>query len=357
MASSRMIVTRKRPVFMSHICSKCGFPVISIVPIEAEAQKTYTFSQDKASQIAAETADDAIRKEIARIESCKNTKSVLVGKKSGSSMIAPGHFCSSSFSGFQTPCPFCSNLEPWQSISSNKSILELQDENFPIVFTDAQKAEAWAHGRVKDAVESIIKENESQEAKDKATKNAILANARMEKLSLICDQIPERSIIRQLEKEQNELSNRKQHLGILDFSGKKDVKTRLDVIGLKLVDLRKELALKEAPILDELLESILIKMASQIAAFGSPNEIMSKRSGDTFVFYYSVYNIPQALIEEFEKPIMEDTSVDLAMGTSRTNKVQETENEIKAHPLFCRKCGNKLVENSIFCSKCGTRVE
>ena len=24
--------------------------------------------------------------------------------------------------------------------------------------------------------------------------------------------------------------------------------------------------------------------------------------------------------------------------------------------LFCRKCGNKLMENSAFCNKCGTKI-
>lgn len=117
MSSSRMIATRKRPVFMAHICSECGFPVISIVQIEAEAQKSYSFFQEKAAQIASETADNAINEEISRIEACKNSRSVLTGKRSGSSMIAPGHFCSASFSGFQTSCPFCSNIEPWQSVA------------------------------------------------------------------------------------------------------------------------------------------------------------------------------------------------------------------------------------------------
>ena len=146
MASSRMIATRKRPVFMSHICSKCGFPMISVVQIESEAQKTYTFSQEKASQIASDTAENAIEDEIRRIESCRRDRVVLVGKLKKGSMISPGYFCDASFSGHQTRCPYCGNLEPWKGASVKKDVstmeaalkkLSQQEEKYTAELNDA----------------------------------------------------------------------------------------------------------------------------------------------------------------------------------------------------------------------------
>ena len=75
MGNSRMVAIRDQDVFMVHTCSKCGFPMITVVQISAEAQKEYIFSQAKASKIANETAENAIYEEISRIESCYNTKS------------------------------------------------------------------------------------------------------------------------------------------------------------------------------------------------------------------------------------------------------------------------------------------
>lgn len=133
MASSRMIATRKRGVFMVHICSECGFPMITVVQIESESEKTYTFSQSIASQIASDTAENAITDEIKRIESCYNTKTQLVGKQKGSGMISPGYFCTSSFSGYVSQCPKCLNVEPWKSSSSKKKMDDLERDNFPVV--------------------------------------------------------------------------------------------------------------------------------------------------------------------------------------------------------------------------------
>ena len=145
MGSPRMIATRKQAVFMSHVCSKCAFPLISVVRIESESQKSYTFSQDKASKIASNTAENAIEDEIHRIESCRKDRTVLVGKLKKGSMISPGYFCDSSFTGHQTRCPYCGNLEPWKGSSPDgKTFDELADANFPVVFKDANDAENWA---------------------------------------------------------------------------------------------------------------------------------------------------------------------------------------------------------------------
>ena len=89
MASSRMIVTKKRGVFMAHVCSGCGFPRVTAVLIEATAEKSYSISRSYAEQIASETAENAIQAEIKAIDTCYSTRQPLVGSHKGNGMISP----------------------------------------------------------------------------------------------------------------------------------------------------------------------------------------------------------------------------------------------------------------------------
>ncbi len=140
---------------MAHICSGCGFPIISIVEIEAVAQKTYAFMQSKAEQIASQTANDAIENNICRIESCRSTKIPLAEKVEEEDISYLGCFCDSSILGLAAICPCCGNVEPWQpskSVLPQKKMSDLEEKNFPIVFREGGKAERWA----KDYVANLI---------------------------------------------------------------------------------------------------------------------------------------------------------------------------------------------------------
>ncbi len=352
MASSRMIATRKRPVFMSHICSKCGFPMISVLQIESEAQKTYTFSQERASQIASDTAENAIEDEIRRIESCRRDRVVLVGKLKKGSMISPGYFCNASFSGHQTRCPYCGNLEPWKGASLNgKTIDQLADDNFPVVFKDANDAENWATSRVNDLIEAINNQRQNAAAVRNSISSVLSIRRNLEKYLELSASIPEKDQLTQLKNQLTNLEMRKGQLGILDLKGKKEIGSAIKITELKIADISKVIAMKDAPYLEKIQANRYNLLCTQAVAFGCTNQIVPIRNGNAFSYQYVANDIP----EEFLIGANEDAAERIA-EPEMCEKTQEANVAQTSTPLFCRKCGYKLLPDSVFCTKCGSRV-
>lgn len=352
MASSRMIATRKRSVFMSHICSKCGFPLISVVQIESEAQKTYTFLQEKASQIASETAENAIEDEIHRIESCRRDRVVLVGKLKKGSMISPGYFCDASFSGHQTRCPYCGNLEPWKGSSPNgKTINQLADDHFPVVFKDANDAENWAKGRVNDLIQTINNQRQNADAVRNSISSVLSIRRNLENYLELSASIPEKDQLTQLKNQLKNLQKRKNQLGILDLKGKKEVGLAIKMTELKIADLSQIVVTKDAPYLDQILANRQNLLYAQAVAFGCTDTITVIQNGNAFSYQYTANDIP----EEFLTRANEDAAERIA-EPEMCEETQKTNVEQAPIPLFCRKCGYKLLPDSAFCTKCGARV-
>lgn len=356
MSSSRVIATRKRAVYMAHICSKCGFPMISIVQIQAEAQKTYSFSQSKASQIAGSTAENAINEEIRRIESCRQTKSVLVGKRNESSMISPGYFCESSFIGHQTHCPFCFNIEPWKVPSTSTPMSELKDEHFPVVFASAAEAEGWARDYITGMLSSLRDVANSNAVED-AKKEAVEALFKFRRLSQMIDELPERGQVQQMEAQLAELRQRKAKLGILDIKGKKVMGNHIKEMRQRLEDAQKTLTEKESPLFDEAINEKRTLMFSRAVAFGCKDGIASSNLKNAYIFYFVPNDIPESVIDEF-KPFLAQTAVDSVDSAVLSVDSDSVTTEPEAEAIVCcRKCGNKLLPGSIFCSRCGGKVE
>lgn len=355
MSSPRMIATRKCGVFMAHVCSECGFPMITIVQIEAEAQKSYTFSQSKAEQIASETAENAIHDEIERIESCYSTKSVLVGKQKGSGMISPGYFCTSSFSGHISQCPKCSNVEPWKVASSKKNLSELNKNNFPTVFTDPDAAEKWAFDVVKNMAAECMKKHEDetavQEAIEKVIDSKIKINAWLKEMNSIPEE-PERD---RLKEELSNAEKLKSQLGILDFKNRKTVSERINILKLQIKDLDGIIDKKVTPIAERMVKLGNELLITQSIAFGCTDDVLSKKSGNAFSYFISPNDIPNDILKRIENSNESTTQ-------SVTDPQEESASESKAYfdvekPVFCRKCGYKLLADSTFCTKCGAKVE
>lgn len=342
MASSRMIATRKCSVFMAHICSKCEFPLISVVQIDAEAQKTYILSQKKAGRMASNMAEDAIEDEICRIESCRMNREVLTGKAKKRSMISPGYFCDVSFYGHQTKCPYCNNLEPWKGSSSEgKSIDELADDNFPIVFEDANAAENWAKGRVNELIQSINSRRQDADAVRNSIPRVLSIRRNLVKYSELSASIPEKIQLTQLKNQLINLETRKDQLGILDLKGKKELDLAIKATELKIADMSRLIAIKDAPYLEQIQVNRYSLLRAQAVAFGCTNQIVSIRNGNALSYLYATNDIPSEFLtgmnEDEEKPEMCEE-----MQTSAIS--------------FCRKCGYKLLPDSVFCTKCGSRV-
>lgn len=351
MGNSWMIATRKRDVFMAHICSECGFPMITVVQIEAEAQKTYVFSQSKAGQIASETAENAIREEMMRIESCYSTNQVLVGTHKGNGMIAPGHFCTSSFRGYASRCPRCLNIEPWKSNAAKKRMNELNKENFPTVFADADKAESWAFSIVRKLVAEILKKREDNSAVGEAIERVIESKIRLEMLREDLDSIPETFDRDRLKTELANAEKLKLQLGILDFKNKRIVNERINIIKLQIKDLSEIIEKKETPIADRIIELENELLFTQSIAFGCSDGVLSKKRGNAFSYFFSPNDIPDHITSKIEhhngdtvKTVLEPQEEALPV------------NEDIEKPVFCRKCGYKLLADSAFCTKCGAKV-
>lgn len=354
--NSRIIATRKRKVFMAHICSKCGFPVISVVQLEAKAQKTYAFSQSKAMQIAGSTAENAINKEICRIESCWQTKELLIGKLEESSMISPGYFCESSFSGHQTRCPFCLNIEPWKSSSATVPMRALKYEHFPTVFMDAAKAEQWASDYVKSMLNSFSEKATNLAVLEKVKKDAVETHFKFRELLQIMDNLPERSQVEQMKAQLLELRQRKKQLGLLDFKKKSVVTNHINEIELRLEDSKKMLAQKESPLTDQISRIKKRLMVVQAIAFGYKDKVVSSQLNNAFVYLFVPNNIPQAAIDKYGLPGVTDASTVSPSSSPINPEPAEVKSET-GMAVYCRKCGCKLLPESLFCSKCGTKVE
>lgn len=269
MSSPRIIITKKQPVFMGHVCSLCGCPVVSSVLIEAEAQRSYTFSESKAERIARDTADVAICDEIRRIEKCQVSRSVLVSKVPKSSMIEPGWFCNSHISGFDYPCPNCGNMEPWQIEDTNRNrIQELEDKSFPSIFLEYKESENWAISYNQSIITQIgtIRENADRVALAESEVSKLLAE--IENIKKQRDSIPELGQIITMEKEQKWLMEKIKEAGLFNFGEKKAIKERLNVLSICIDELNSVLKRKQNSLDQQIAKRKRMLHQSQRIAYG-----------------------------------------------------------------------------------------
>ncbi len=355
MASSRMIATRRQGVFMAHICSVCGFPTISVVQIEAEAEKTYTFSQSKAEAIASETADNAINEEIWRIESCYKSKQPLVGKQKGSGMIAPGHFCTSSFSGFASCCPSCLSIEPWQSATSKKKMDELTKENFPVVFKDANKAEQWTFDKVREMVAQIAAKREDALAVEQAINEFKEVKAQILIWAHEMHTLPEQAEYDRLNDELAVAKKQKASLGLFDFKLKKTVGEKIKMLEPIVKRRKEDLDKKVEPIARRIVDTGNQLRTTQAIAFGFTDDILSKENGNAFSYFFSPNEAPDDIMEEIENYVEQAKSGKQPTFAPKATPVAAPVCSDEA--VFCRKCGFKLLPDSTFCTKCGSVID
>ena len=340
---------------MAHICSECGFPMVTVVQIEAEAQKTYTFSQSKAERIASETAENAINEEIRRIEACYHTKQPLVGKQKGSGMIAPGHFCTSSFSGFASYCPKCLSVEPWKSTAAKRKMDELEKDNFPIVFKDADEAERWAFDKVRSMISAIETKRENANEIERAINEVKQAKTNILVWTHQMNTLPEQADYDRLNEELSVAKKQKASLGLLDFKAKKSVSERIKALEPQVKVLKDTLDKKIEPIARQIVTEGNKLLTTQAIAFGYTDDILSKQNGQAFSYFFSPVDIPDDIMAEIE------AYVENALNGNKNisePKVSRTEEPISCEEaVYCRKCGFKLLPGSTFCTKCGSKVD
>lgn len=355
MSSSRMISTIRQGVFMAHICSECGFPMITIVQIEAEAEKSYTFSQSKAERIANETAKNAINEEIRRIEACYHTKQPLVGKQKGSGMIAPGHFCTSSISGFVSYCPKCSSIEPWKTTASKKKMDELEKDNFPIVFKDADEAERWAFDKVESMISVIETRRQDTFEIERAVNDVKQAKTNILVWVHQMNTLPEQTDYDRLNEELSVAKKQKASLGLLDFKAKNSISKHIKTLESQVEALKDTLDKKMEPIARQIVTEGNKLLTTQAIAFGYTDDILSKQNGQAFSYFFSPVDIPDDIMTEIETYVENALSGNKNISDHKVSHVEEPVSCEEA--IYCRKCGFKLLSGSTFCSKCGSKVD
>jgi len=165
-------------------------------------------------------------------------------------------------------------------------------------------------------------------------------------------EIPE---LKDSEKIKNELQQyriRKKQLGLLDFKGKKEVNSSIKILELKLEDVNKIISRKMKPINDNIKREQEELLHNQAIAFGLTGNIVVKKQGMSFSYFYEPNRIPEELILTPSKDDLteEENSVVINEPNEQSEKRHDKIN-------FCRKCGFKLIPDSAFCTKCGSKVD
>ena len=86
-----------------------------------------------------------------------------------------------------------------------------------------------------------------------------------------------------------------------------------------------------------------------------------------FIFYIGVYFVAKKLCEKWDQrkhkgdsaesddSVQTQSEQENAIESIHNSGVEETVSDINKI-CFCRKCGEKLIDNSRFCRKCGTEI-
>ena len=273
-------------------------------------------------------------------------------------MISPGYFCTASFKGFATRCPQCLNIEPWKSSESQIKINELSKENFPIVFTDPQKAETWAIDIVKEIEGSINKSREIPSVVEDAIEKVIDLKLKINRWTKEIESIPEIIDRDELMIELSNAEKLKTKLGIFDLKNRKVLNKKIEALNSQTKYLNSVIEKKKTPIMEKVISADNELLITQSIAFGCSAEVASRKTGNAISYFPAPNNISDEINVKIEKLERSDESICGRRLAPQTDNVHKKETNLENNrPHFCRKCGYKLLDNSNFCSKCGAKVE
>lgn len=349
--SSTLTLTKKSNVYMSHICSSCGFPVITVVEVVAEAQQTYTFSRTEAEKSVNQMAENSIVSSMHDIEACKHSLSVVSGKKKRA-ISGGGYCCYSSFNGYISPCSHCLNYEPWISPNSPIPMSQLKPENFPTVYKTAQAAEKWAYEYLDKMMKEIEEKRADETVVESATQNAFASVDRVSSINKELESIKELGDKKILEKQLGELELQNSKVGILDLKNKIDINSKIKDTKLKLSYINKVINDKTAPLNSKLIAEKLFLKNSQALAFGCTGKVKIAKSGLTYCYFPETKIMPDDLMERIK-----NFDKDKNSGAESAEKQKEKQTASPDAAIFCSNCGFKLITGSVFCTKCGAKVE
>ena len=81
----------------------------------------------------------------------------------------------------------------------------------------------------------------------------------------------------------------------------------------------------------------------------------SASSGGAYILWTWVFS-KSGLNKLEERKVLEGSQSEQMPSIKSEQQASPAQPVVISQPRFCRKCGNKLIENSRFCSKCGTSV-
>lgn len=346
MSTPYIVLTKKQPVIIGYVCSRCKNPIIATVTAQAEATRHYSFSRTMAEEQAEQDAEKAILFEINRIEKCKDEHTALDVVINKPSRLAYGHWCESKLVGINTHCPNCLNLEPWQFFMP-LGIGKLEEQNFPIVFAKIEEAEHWAHKKVDEIIQSM---DDSNVGSDDLKKECAFLYVRIQNLTQKRETLPEKSERDNLTAQKETQEEEKKKLGLFDFKGRKIVKRKIDDLFSQIQEISSIIREKEKSLSEDIHACQMRLQSIQPLAYGYTGKKLMKKRFRSIVFMAQ----PRAISQESIEIYRSRTTI-----TPQKVPVQESEQlppEVETSNIFCRKCGFKLLSNSKFCSKCGCEI-
>lgn len=299
MAHTTIFLTRERKVFVGHVCSKCGFPVVSVVTMKIEAQQSYMAFREKAEKKVQEAAEMAVEDEIQFIGTSAKVEP-LTGKERS---IGGGYgesYCKMSFKGHDSKCPYCSNIERWQIKGGKgkdylKDISNLKEENFPSVFKTIEEVDIWAESQISKIVNKINEQRNRETNLSQHVSNAIESYRNVLTWRKELGAIPESEYIKNLGTQIETLKSRKSSLGVFNFSEKKEINEQIKTIETNLNNITKVFDEKVSSLKKKLSEEEYKLLYAQAYAFGCSERIRVMNQGDTFVYLFEPYPMPEQM--------------------------------------------------------------
>ena len=298
MAGGTVTVTGRQSIVVGHQCSECGFPVLMIINVDLKASKQYTFSSGKASEEARNALEVGIKGVYAGIDRIRNTKRVITEIEENNYSLEWGFFRTIKFYGADARCPYCSNIEPWQSDSSTRKMNDLSEDSFPKAFNDSKAASVWAALKVKEMTGEIEKTRENADLVQKAVKDAETSEERMKDLKAELASVPELQTKADVISTMEKLKEEQNKLGRFELKKKGEIKHQLKELGKQIETLEKVIKEKADPISQRLNEEERKRRLSLATAYGCRDEVASKHLNNSFVFFYEPKDSTEAVKEE-----------------------------------------------------------
>lgn len=376
MSSPKLNLNSEFLVHLFHVCSGCGFPVVSTAKILVSAQKATTLNTPEgARQILKKTTATAVQSAIDMINRCRKDRVALDPGVFGMHSMGLSHYYNSRFYGYETPCPYCLNIEPWQRVSGAKHLLsELDEVNFPYVTRHLDKAEKWACDYVAELIDEIDELRSELDAEDirKAETEAAQTAASIRDLVQIYSSLPERIRVKELETRFKELTKEKKLLGALELAKKAELSKSIKATQRALRVEKETLSESELPIKNQLRYEREKLLKAQATAFGCTDQIETVIALNSICYHYTPnepgsessedtdYELELDLEDETEF-VQDDETDRVQEDDAELMQEDELENEVKTEtgeptPSFCRKCGNKLPDDSVYCPYCGSKI-